>query len=377
MNIQPVGQTGAWILQNRDLAPGPPGTVGNLRFTPQQDGTTPVSHASMFPHGSSIEDLRFDVSDASGDVRSQPPQCIGISEAIRRVGNLLSGLTAHVDDAHALSRIADELVQISELSQGSLSNLFGGMESLSTYLGAMTYPELIALNDRIFNRPEARDAALKKISSDEFRIHAAAVLDQVGRAIHVQLAQNIVSEPFGEIVNGLTGRSVNAVKVAEHLIKLHTDLAMVDFIRVVDQWPIPSMLDIYFQSLSDNGLEAALIAFKVQKQREAYSALFYLNDGFKEPRITSMLDRLVDSLGRAMYARAQPRLQQLQGRMAQLKADPDQGGAVSVMKALSTFVNDHRVYGWMPINMGKKVEQLTLDGAQVVEKALLRLSPSP
>lgn len=71
MHIQAPAQTGARILPQQKYAPGPLGTVGNLRYTPQQGGTAPVGCASAFLHDSSPEDLRFAFSGESEKVRAK------------------------------------------------------------------------------------------------------------------------------------------------------------------------------------------------------------------------------------------------------------------------------------------------------------------
>lgn len=48
MNAQPLGQTGARILQRRDLTSEPLGAVDKKRFEPQQGGTTPVSPPARY-----------------------------------------------------------------------------------------------------------------------------------------------------------------------------------------------------------------------------------------------------------------------------------------------------------------------------------------
>lgn len=378
MNTQALGQMGGRNLHLQDLAPGPLGTTGNLRFTPQQGGTEPARCTGMFPRSSQLERLRLHFSVASTEVRAQRAHYIEVSENSRRIGNLLGSLTARADDAAAVSRIAKGLAQISALSQGDLSNLEGGTEALSIYMGALTHPDLLALGDGIFSRPRACDAMLEQISPDQLRSKAADVLSQVAVALYQRLAEKIVSEPLRGIVDALADMPANGERLVEQLIRLCTGLAMTDSIGVAGRLPTISMLDIHLESLSEDKLAAQLIDLRQEKLEAAASALLLLSDGPGKQQAQTMLERLRVSLGREMYARVQPRLQQVQESLIPLKAVPREIAALSKMMVLAEIRDNHlEAYGWMPAEMVKEMRELMHEGMEIVFESHRRQSQIP
>lgn len=249
MNIQPFGQTGARILQRQDLAPGPLGTVGNQRFTPQQDGTAPVSPISPVSNiYRAWANLRFAISGAPLEELELQDQAIEAGRNSRLIGDLLGHLTAPADEAKARVTIAQKLTQLCELCKGSLVLLPGGREALSAYLSELVYVDLIALYSGVLGHPDARRAVLDQVGSG-LRRQAAGLLRDVADAVKLRLAQEVVLEPLWEIAGLLFLHYPDPQKLETQLIKLHTRLAMLDASGVQDRTPALHLLDVYFKSL--------------------------------------------------------------------------------------------------------------------------------
>ncbi|WP_454006126.1 hypothetical protein [Alcaligenes sp. Marseille-Q7550] len=352
MNVQAPAQADARIAQMQELAPGPRGTVGTRRFTPQQGGTVPASRASVFPFDNcSVEDLEFDLGNASGDARAQLVHCIEARVLSRCVGNLLGNLTAPANDEPALTRIAKELEQISGLSQGNLFDSASGEQVLFAYLKAMTYPDLIALCDGVFNHPQAYEAVLDRISPAELRPLAAEMLDQVGNAAFQQLARVVVSEPLDRISEMLNATSVDGEKLAAQLNTLHTGLPTLDAIEIADRFPTVSMLDIYFQSLSKNEFDARMAGLPYQKLRTADNALYKLSNSPEKLQALTVRELLGKLLGREVYARARPGLKLLENSLAQVRVAPHEKRESLAMPILTALVQDYDLFGWAPNEM--------------------------
>ena len=367
MNVQAPVQADARIAQMQGLAPGPLGTVGNRRFTPQQGGTVPASRASVFPFDNcSIEDLEFDLGNASGDARAQLVHCIEARVLSRCVGNLLGNLTAPANDEPALTRIAKELEQISGLSQGNLFDSASGEQVLFAYLKAMTYPDLIALCDGVFNHPHAYDAVLDRISPAELRPLAAEMLDQVGNAAFQQLARMIVSESLDRISEMLNTTSVDGEKLAAQLNTLHTGLPTPDAIGAADRFPAVSMLDIYFQSLSKNEFDARMAGLPYQKLRTADNALYELSNSPEKLQALTVRELLGKLLGREVYARARPGLKLLENSLAQVRVAPHEKRESLAMPILTALVQDYDLFGWAPNEMIEELRELMQQGVDIL-----------
>lgn len=350
MHIQASAQTGARIPPMPELAPGPLGAVGNLRFTPQENGTASANHTSVPSFDSSMADLRLELGIAPRDARVQLRHCIKVRENSRLVGNLLGNLTAPANDACALTRIAKNLEVLSKLCHGNLYDFIGGEQALHTYLKALTYPDLIALCDGIFNHPQAYEAVLEQISPAELRVQARSVLFQVGAHTLDHFAHVAVSEPLNKIAEMLNVTPVDGKKLAAQLVKvkLHSAPAA---IGKADIFSTDNTLDIYFQSLSKNELDARIAGLQDQKLRAAENALHKLSDSPEKRRAIAMLERLGKSLGRESYERAQPGLKELENRLARAKNASDgearEAEAWSIMASLHQEL-DSDLFKWAP-----------------------------
>ena len=369
MHIQILSRTHAWTTQMQELAPGPLGTVGNLRFTPQQNGTAPASRTSAFPFDSSIEDLAFNLGRAPRDARTLLVHCIEGRELSRCIGNLLGHLTAPATDALALTRIAKELEQISELFLGNLFDLAEGDQALCAYLKAMTYPDLIALCDGIFNHPQAYEAVLEQIPSARLRVQAVKMLDQVGGAAFEQLAHVVVSEPLGKIREMLIVTPLDGEKLAAQLNTLHTGLPTPDAIGAADRFPAVSMLDIYFQSLSRNEFDAWMLGLHGEKLQAADNALHKLNDSPEKRQALAMRGLLGKSLGREMCARAQPDLKRWESNLARARVAPHEVRRFLISLDLIQLEQNYvRYYGWIPSELDEEMMPLLQQWLEIIEE---------
>lgn len=368
MNIQPFGQTGARILQRQDLAPGPLGTVGNQRFTPQQDGTAPVSPISPVSNiYRAWANLRFAISGAPLEELELQDQAIEAGRNSRLIGDLLGHLTAPADEAKARVTIAQKLTQLCELCKGSLVLLPGGREALSAYLSELVYVDLIALYSGVLGHPDARRAVLDQVGSG-LRRQAAGLLRDVADAVKLRLAQEVVLEPLWEIAGLLFLHYPDPQKLETQLIKLHTRLAMLDASGVQDRTPALHLLDVYFKSLPQDqsdlllsqlhagALDAARAALLIrwedwkteaaaEKKKNdpllAHSGLrmikFMLSLEEYEP--LTMLNHLRTSLERDLERRTAPSLRELNRALRSAVHEGDQLAASEALFDLHALVN--------------------------------------
>ncbi|WP_454006128.1 hypothetical protein [Alcaligenes sp. Marseille-Q7550] len=178
----------------------------------------------------------------------------------------------------------------------------------------MTYPDLIALCDGIFNHPQAYEAVLEQIPSARLRVQAVKMLGQVGGAAFEQLAHVVVSEPLGKI-----------------------------------------------QSLSRDKFDAWMLGLHGEKLQAADNALHKLNDSPEKRQALAMRGLLGKSLGREMCARAQPGLTVMENRLARVKDAADdeaRGSEASSILASLLQERDYDLSGWAPGEMVKHVWRL-------------------
>ncbi|MGE8548323.1 MAG: hypothetical protein ACN6OC_12870 [Alcaligenes sp.] len=249
-------------------------------------------------------------------------------------------------------------------------DLAEGDQALCAYLKAMTYPDLIALCDGIFNHPQAYEAVLEQIPSARLRVQAVKMLGQVGGAAFEQLAHVVVSEPLGKIREMLIVTPLDGEKLAAQLNTLHTGLPTPDAIGAADRFPAVSMLDIYFQSLSRDKFDAWMLGLHGEKLQAADNALHKLNDSPEKRQALAMRGLLGKSLGREMCARAQPGLTVMENRLARVKDAADdeaRGSEASSILASLLQERDYDLSGWAPGEMVKHVWRLMQECQDIID----------
>lgn len=270
---QPPGQTLVQVVPRQYLAPGPLGTVGNLRFTPRQGGTAPAgSPGAVANMLRSWAGLQFALSDASAPARRRREILIEVRANSRSIGDLLGCLTAPSNDARALAAIAQGLARLGWMSRGDLAALRGVREALITYMGELSYTDLVALRHGALGQAGVRKAVLDQVSSG-LREQAAHVLQQIQAAFRQRSAQEVVQNPLREIARLLAVSSPDAQELEIPLDKLRSGLAMLDSSGTQGRSPIDRMLDTYLQSLPRDQFEALLTQIHAEALDAANEAL--------------------------------------------------------------------------------------------------------
>ncbi|WP_394065667.1 hypothetical protein [Alcaligenes sp. WGS1538] len=366
MNVERTTPTRGLIQawQNQ-VAPGPLGTVGNLRFGAKDGGTVRADRIGLVQHARDFLDkltFRFSAPEEARMARAYQNE-ININS--RRIGNLLGSLTARFTEAGVLDRIAGELGQIGRLSQGDLFSMPGGQQSLLVYLAGMTSADLAALRDGVLGCPGACDEVLARVEP-KLQQHAAAVLEQMENALRVRLADAAVTESLSELVRLLSAGAVDGQALRDQLVKWHTGLAMLDFSGVAGRLPAMSMLDDYFRYLWKYDLQVWLMELRFERLAAAHSALSQLDDDSRKHQALVMLDRLKAALGQEMYVRSRPKLEQLRKGMDRAEAAQDELDAEWVISDVIYLWHQHRPYGWMPRKMADEMRQLTHRGMNII-----------
>lgn len=366
MVTQPLLQTGTRGLQRQDLAPGPLGVVGNLRFTPQEGGTAGLRRRDVVResvHGT-WANVKSRCSFASAQTRRQHNASIQIFKNSRRVGNLLGRLTAPPGNVKARTHTAKALEQLSTPAQDDLANLRGGRESLSIYMTDLTRADLIALRDGALGDPGARDAVLSQIPG-----RAAGVLGQVAQALDLPLARTIVEEPLSQIRRLiLRAPHVDVPALATQLTILVMDLASPRFNQWEDGPATIALLDTYFRSLPDYRLPDLAHAFKPARLECAKDALQSIGN-VQERQLPDMLDSIHRSLGREIHRRAQPSLDGLEAALRLAVAQDDRLAGATALYSLHVLVNRMQSPEWLPDETSNKVRQLVNDSLPLFQNS--------
>ncbi len=187
------------------IARGALGTVGNLQFSVQDEGTAPEPRPGRLSRiGSWCTDLSF-LCCVSDEAHYQHDDEREVFENSRRVGDLLGSLTAHAHDPAGLTWIAQQLAELCRLSQGDLAILPGGRESLSDYMDKLTARDIQALREGLLRAPQGREAIRNQITHSDvrrqadLRRQADSVLTQVEGALRQREARDVVTEALTRI----------------------------------------------------------------------------------------------------------------------------------------------------------------------------------
>lgn len=375
--IQNLGQPGVQNLQRQHFDAGPLGQVGNLRFKAEPGATPRASAPNVFQRfGQFLSKVAFYVG-ASPAQRAQQFVLDQARDNSRRVGNLLGNLTASPNDPKALSKIAQGLARLGDLSGGDLSSLPGGKESLKTYLGELGVMDLNALRGGVLNDPEARQAVIDQVDPPRLRAQAAQLLDQIAAALDQELAGQAVKEPLGQIRTLLAGKPVDGPALDSQLARLSENLAMLG----------GDKLDVHLQGLSDSDLKDLQAVLKTDKLAGAKQALTQIRDPDAQPlslreapdrvhetldpqliqsgRIQhgeAMLDRLSQALDKELQARVDRALPDLVGDLETAVQGGDRVAIAQALFSLNQQVDRlNLTYGALPTGTARAVrEQVAL-----------------
>ena len=377
MDTRALGQTGARILQRQDLAPGPLGEVGNLRFSPLEGGT-PGSGL----HGRSSAGW----PSVGYSFRPQPVQeprdfLTQARENSNRVGNVLGLLTAKVaHDSMALGSLAPELAQLVRLARcqlkslsgggdsANLSSIPGGGESLTCYMNEMTPEDVYALHNGVLSKPHICRALLSPMPS-YLLPQATKILEQITEALNQRRVRDGVTMPLQQIQILMRCWPMNGPALASQLNRLADVLGMPDADQQASEPPLLHMLDSYLRYLPEYRLRESMFLFHADRYQPARDALQQLGEDSRGQRALAMLDCIHHSLPSVIHARVQPLLRDIEVALEQARLAGDQLAASQTLCELYSLVKEGlRTYGWLP-------ETVNIDVRRLVEGNLDLLFP--
>lgn len=336
MNVQPSGQTDAQELQRQGFAPGALGTVGNLRFKPEQGGTARAPRRAV-PTGlrDAWTKLKFRFNRVSADVREQHDDMIQRRDNSRRIGNMLGLLTARTDDVKAQARVGRELEQLADLSQGDLANLPGAMQALSFYMGDLRRNDLDALRDGVLGNRTARGAVLSRISFDS-SAWATGVLFQISDAVNQRLAQEVVQGPLWKICKLM--QLPLSVKVAQKLA-----------VQLISLFHEKSMLHIYLRTLPESSLASLSLVFSRGEAVGINLAIQEVASVKEKKQVQEMILYIRKILKREIYTRLSEPLKALRKNLRQARQAGNQFATSQALVGLGIFISTAwRTYRQLP-----------------------------
>lgn len=372
MDIQPSSRLIPPIVERQDLAPGPLGTVGNLRFDPQQGGTAPASEPGKFRKvvgavKATISQERRTTQEAQTQDESQKLQMQRdffkeIRDNSLHVGNLLGRLTVKTDTADAQGKVSRQLAEYCKWSEGRLTSLGGGAKALDVYMGELTFEDLEALRLGAVGDANIRAAVLNRIKDREVRDQANAVLKEVEEALKLRLVKDVVQRPLTETIEMLSAQAIDNAALEGQLSSLYRNLNRLN-LRGEDNAPSAvHMLDIYLKSIPANDRASLLDIEWLRQLNVAEQALLQLYDDSRRQQALDMLHAFHRSLGRYIHARAKGVLTR-SARALGLAAGKAEPAAVSkALLDLHDLVDTTKQsYGWLPIEIAEEVQELTKD----------------
>lgn len=354
MDIRALGQTGAQTVQRQDLAPGPLGTVGNLRFSPLEGGTPGSglhgrASARWFP--SSMPGR----AQERGDFLGQAYQNSSL------IGNVLGLLTAKVGhDFRPMVALARDLAQLGYLAQGNLDSLPGGGESLTCYMNEMTPEDVYALHNGVLSKPHLCRVVLTLTTPDHCP-QATKVLEQIAEALNQRRARDVVTMPLQQIQTLMRCWPMNGPALATQLNRLAEDLGMPDADLQASEPPLVPMLDTYLRSLPEYRLRELMFLFHADRYQPARDALRQLGEDSGRQRALAMLDCIHHSLPSVIHARVQPLLRDIEVAVEQARLAGDKPAAAHALCQLDRIVEEGLcAYGQLP-------ETVTIDVRRLVQ----------
>ncbi|MGE8547212.1 MAG: hypothetical protein ACN6OC_07200 [Alcaligenes sp.] len=343
MNVQSSSQTNVQDLQPQGFAPGPLGTVGNLRFKPVQGGTAPIRRSLPPKVRDALAELKFRFSRASPEVRAQYGYMTQRHDNSRRIGNMLGLLTARTNDAKARGKIIEELGQLANLTQGNLANLPGAMESLSFYLSELKREDLDALRDGVLGNRTAKAIVIDRISRD-LNAQALEVLKQISYAVDQCVAQEVLHGPLVSLCDMMKAPSERGQELAMSLLSLFAE---------------KSMLKIYLQSVSETNLAGMSILFGQDYVDSARRAMHDIVTEREEQQAYAMLIYIRKAVAREIYTRLRQPLESFGNALRQARKTRNQLAASQVLNELGLFVSTvRRTYKLLPIGSAQQVSRL-------------------
>lgn len=343
MNVQSSTQTNAQDLQPRGFAPGPLGTVGNLRFKPEQGGTAPVRRSLPPKVRDALAELKFRFSRASPEVRAQHGYMTQRHDNSRRIGNMLGLLTARTNDAKARGKIIEELEQLASLTQGNLANLPGAMESLSFYLSELKWEDLDALRDGVLGNRTAKAIVIDRISRG-LSAQAVEVLKQISYAVDQCVAQEVLHGPLVSLCDMMKAPSERGQELAMSLLSLAAE---------------KSLLTLYLQSVSETNLAGMSILFGRTNVASAELAMQDIVPAREEQQACAMLTDIRKAVAREIYARLRQPLESFGNALRQARQTRNQFAASLVLNELGLFVRTiRRTYELLPKRSIQEVSRL-------------------
>lgn len=179
------------VLQRKDVAACPLGSVGNLQFKPERGGTARANRykTQLTWALHALSDRAFLLTHTSSQAQTQRRDLIQARENSRLIGNLLGNLTAPAHDPEGQARIAEGLIELATRCEGRFDDLKGGQQVLDWYVTELSDVDFQALANGVLRNNFAKQAVLNQISDSDPLLGARAsqVLDRIERSMRGQL----------------------------------------------------------------------------------------------------------------------------------------------------------------------------------------------
>ncbi|WP_394065648.1 hypothetical protein [Alcaligenes sp. WGS1538] len=379
MSIRPPGQKGAQSLQRQDLRPDPARLAGGLGFNAERGAAPRGGNASAARQRGDERHsgLKFLVNSAFPTARSWYETVEQNSTISLLIRSLLSKLAASTDDVQAQSGVAAELARLSGLSQGDLSTLSGGRESLAACMNELTYADIIALRTGVFSRAEVFEAVLSQAPPD-LSSQATDVLKQIRQVLNERFVSAFIQEPLEEIGRLLACTAQLKDKqfwFEELLSTLYTGLTVLSRIENGKDAPLNEVLSAYFRTLPESMAQKMLFALR---DGQLYSARLMLLSS--QERLNS--EALIYNQSRSMiaylrlwvkneaYAQAEPALRQVGRNLAQAQVAQDRRAGARALCDLDALVLEVReISSLISKEMAEDVRGLIKTGLNLLRDA--------
>lgn len=346
MDIRRSSQNDVPSAQQSDRVSGSVATAGGLQFNINQNATTTGSGSrtsALSRLGGILANLKFAPQRFAAHARAQQGTLDQARDNGRRMGSLLLGLAMPAADVRTLDQTARTLEELGKLSQGDLDTLPGGRETLATHLAGLKLADLLALREGALDRKSAHHRALMGSISHNVCDEAFGLLEQMKKAVDLRLAQELVQAPLSRIIPILSDPQANVTALNEQLKALDAGVGM---------------LGTYLQSLPKDSWTTLLRTLQPARLDAARRALSRLADE-SSSQACATLDHLRVSLGREIYSRTRPELEQLQKKLDRAVQREERLAVSKALHDLSILVDRTRqAYGSVPAEMAEDVREL-------------------
>ena len=348
------GQQRELVLQRKDLAPCPLGTVGNLQFNVEQGGTAPARSVRvlLWEKRRTLADNAFFRTCTSSHARAQREDLIQVRMNSHLIGSLLGSLTAPTTDLQGQARIAQALRGLNIPATGSLYSLKGAMYCLNTYLDELKEFDIVALSRAVLSHGKAREDVLNRISThpyDALRARSDWALMDVEKAVTHQIFRRYVHEPLRHVVDLLNVRRVDGQKLCAQLIRISNNSATLEaYFRRLPADEFKKMLRALLPGSPDHARRALddIIAHSPDQARAKQQAL-------------ASMDSVRSALSHEFHERVDSYMNMAETNLTMSLGMGHQDSVCDCLRQLSVRVNEaFATYGALPDLVDQRVREL-------------------